>query len=116
MRSAWAVLAVVLLVGCAGRSAARANEEGLAALSRSDYRTAVSAFGEAVKADPSSTRYRYNLGLALGQAGLYQQSVTELETVLRMDPGDVEARRTLGKVQARLDDSRATDVATAIQH
>lgn len=106
----------MVLVGCVGRTAARANEEGLAALNRSDYRTAVKAFGDAVQADPSSTRYRYNLGLALGRAGLYQQSVTELETVLRMDPGDVEARRTLGKVQARLDETRATDVANAIQH
>lgn len=92
------IAAVVLSVGCAGPSAEELNARGKAALNRGDVRAATSAFASAVKASPETSRYRFNLALALTKAGAHQQAATELREAIRLDAANMDARRLLARL------------------
>lgn len=93
---------VSVLIGCGPQLAERASKRGKACYERQDFGCAVAQFGIAVREEPDSLEYRYNLGLALARARAFKQSETELQEVLRKDPGNINARKALATVQATL--------------
>lgn len=104
------------LLACSGQRAERFNAEGRACLDSGNLRCALERFSAAVKVDPASGKYRYNLGLALARAGAYQQAIEELKVVVATDPTDIAARQTLDRVQAALDGQRAADMADNLRN
>lgn len=113
MRNASVVLALIV-VGCTAELAERSNARGRECYERRDYRCAVREFGFAVREEPDVHKYRYNLGLALARAGAFEQSKTELQTLLRMDPGHSDARNLLIRVQANISWSEGNSIATQL--
>ncbi len=68
---------------------------------------AIEAYRKAVSLTPRAIHLRARLGEALGDAGRYDNAVTELTTALREDPNDMNARFNLGKalvLRARSED------------
>lgn len=113
----YAILLVSLLAfGCGGRNAADANARGKAALRSGDTRGAIRAFSEAVKEDPNTSKYRFNLGLALARARVYDQSAASLREAIRLDATNMDARRLLARVDDEIASDRASLVAQEIRN
>lgn len=101
----------LLAVGCAERQAADANARGVECAKRSDLRCAVKEFSEAVKAEPQTAKFHYNLSRALGQSGYYDQAAMEARRALECDPAYADASALLSWIGARIADRQATAVA-----
>jgi Flp pilus assembly protein TadD len=99
MRNIYLAL-LILCVGCASQRAKEANARGLACYANNDFRCAVAEFGAALRDQPDSRRYRYNLAISLSRIGNLSQAETELQTILQKDPADASARKLLTNVQA----------------
>lgn len=102
MPSRIAVVALVVLIGCAPRRAELANMRGKECAASQDLKCAVVQFGIAVKEQPDVNKYRFNLGLALAHSGAFEQAETELQEVVRRDPNHPDARWLLRIIQANL--------------
>lgn len=63
---------------------------------------AISALREAIRLDPSSFESRYNLGVALGEAGDPDGSAEQLRAAVRLNPRDANARSALAQVEQPL--------------
>jgi tetratricopeptide (TPR) repeat protein len=63
---------------------------------------AISAFRAAIRLDPSSFESRYNLGVALGEAGDPAGSAEQLRAAIRLNPDDANARSALAQVEQSL--------------
>lgn len=110
MRYALLLLAL-LTFGCASRQAADANARGVERAKRSDFRGAIKEFAYAVKAQPDSAKYHYNLARALGQSGYFDQAALEAKRALECDPAYADASSLLSWIGARMDDRQAAAVA-----
>ena len=82
--------------------------EGLALDRSGDRKSALETFRRAVQANPESAEAHFGVGrvvLALGQS---QEAAGEFETVLRLQPDNVAARRLLRLAYARAGDKNVT--------
>lgn len=94
-RSALAFAFVMSLTGCDARHAGNYNELGNTRLQAGDARGAVAAFAEAVKLQPGSGKYHFNLGLAYVKLHHYDEASIQFAEAVRLDPADIEASRHL---------------------
>ena len=70
---------------------------------RSEYlNKAISNYKQAIKADPNAKFLSEELSELYLQAGKIREAVSEAEERLRQDPDDLEARRLLGRIYARM--------------
>ncbi len=67
-----------------------------------DVEGAVRAFGEAMRAEPSSAAHPYARGLCLAEAGRMAEAVADLERAVAIDPSFARARYNLELARARL--------------
>lgn len=103
----WVIAVVaILVVGYSGceKEARRLNNTGHAEVKAGNKRAAIEAFAKAVRLKPRVQKYRHDLGRALARAGLWEQSKTELEIALQLDPSNMDTRRLLAFVQRRVQD------------
>jgi tetratricopeptide (TPR) repeat protein len=66
-------------------------------VTRKQYREAVAAFEQALRADPKSATARSGLGAAFLAEGHYDDAIRELKDALRIDPDHVNARLNLAR-------------------
>ena len=70
---------------------------------RSEYlNKAITHYKQAIKADPNAKFLSEELSELYLQAGKIREAVSEAEERLRQDPDDLEARRLLGRIYARM--------------
>jgi tetratricopeptide (TPR) repeat protein len=70
---------------------------------RTEYLSkAISNYKQAIKADPNAKFLSEELSELYLQAGKIREAVSEAEERLRQDPDDLEARRLLGRIYARM--------------
>ena len=62
---------------------------------------ALAAFETATKSNPDSSDAHFNLGKTEFALGMLQESIAELQIVLRIDPDDIQAKRVLSQVYHR---------------
>jgi tetratricopeptide (TPR) repeat protein len=62
---------------------------------------ALAAFETAAKSNPDSSDAHFNLGKTEFALGMLQESIAELQIVLRIDPDDIQAKRVLSQVYHR---------------
>jgi tetratricopeptide (TPR) repeat protein len=74
---------------------------GAEARNRGDAQGAVAHYLEAVRGNAASADMRYNLGLALTEAGLTAEGIGELRMALHLNPAKAEARLLLARSLAR---------------
>jgi tetratricopeptide (TPR) repeat protein len=74
---------------------------GLLALQRQETELALKAYETATLLQPEATLARYNLALALWQAGYPVDAANELASVLKSDPEEIRAFLTLGNLYAQ---------------
>lgn len=86
---------ILLLIGCAGQRAERANKDGNALLKAGKTEAAVAAFASAVQAKPDVGKYHYNLGVAYARLSHYDEASRQFAEAVRLDPADIEASRLL---------------------
>lgn len=67
-------------------------------IERRDTKCAISAFREAVKRNPKLLEARYNLGLALSEAGDHAGAVEHLRAAAQLKPGDTNIQAVLSTV------------------
>lgn len=114
MRLLTVVLALVV-VGCAGRNAADANARGVECGRLGNEICAVREFAVAVELDGANPKYRRNLAIALARSGQFEQAAAELQMILRDDPDNIEARKSLAAVNESLRELQAVAVAEQLR-
>ncbi|HEY6000287.1 MAG TPA: tetratricopeptide repeat protein [bacterium] len=70
---------------------------GAEARKRGDAQAAVAHYREAVRGNTASADMRYNLGLALAEAGLTAEAISELRMALHLNPAKAEATLLLAR-------------------
>src|SRR3954451_25064728 len=75
---------------------AAANELGAWFAQKGDLTCAIQSFENAVKANPDSLDGRYNLGLALTEAGNSARAARELQILARREPNVARVHAALG--------------------
>lgn len=81
-------------------SAVAAENRGLSALERGDYRGAIEAFRQGLTYAPDNAAIRHELGTALFVSGDPQGALDELTEVTRRSPGFTKAHYSLGMLLA----------------
>jgi len=85
LRRAATALMLALCIGCAA-SAASYTRQGYVLWHRGDYDAAISAFDQALKADPDDAEAYYGRGRAHGAAGQYDAAIADYTSAIRLDP------------------------------
>lgn len=94
--------------------AEQASGRGETCLAQRNTRCAVTAFSEAIAAQPSMAKYHYKLGVALGRAGVPDQAADEFRAALKLDPALPDARRCLALATRLIEDRKAEAAAAAL--
>jgi predicted Zn-dependent protease len=68
--------------------------------------SAIEALQQAVKLDPSSSRYRLKLGKTLGEDKQFQNAIVELKEAIRLDPGNADAHYSLARAYKQVGEDR----------
>jgi tetratricopeptide (TPR) repeat protein len=68
--------------------------------------SAIEALQQAVRLDPSSSRYRLKLGKTLGEGKQYQNAIAELKEAIRLDPGNSEAHYSLARAYKQVGEAK----------
>ncbi len=76
--------------------------QGNEAAAKGDFEVAEEAFEQAVAADPSNAKARYNLGLARQNLGDPEGAIASYVRAIRQDPALVEAYINLGNLYGEL--------------
>lgn len=113
MKRAGIIVAVLVALGCAGQRAERLYQEGKAKLS-SNRREAIRLIAEASRTQPDNPKYHHGLGAVLANSGMLEQAKAELETAVRLDPTNIEARRVLESVTNNISTQQAADIAVQL--
>lgn len=74
------------------------------AMSAGDYAAAVTELRKVTTAAPQMARARFLLGVALAAQGNLEQASSELNSVVRQSPENMEARELQARLRMRLDD------------
>ncbi|HKQ77896.1 MAG TPA: tetratricopeptide repeat protein [Blastocatellia bacterium] len=74
-------------------------DDGLEALGRGDYQTAVAHLRRAIRERPLRIRAHYYLGRALFRLQRYREALTAFEDLLRFDPENLLAHYEIGKLR-----------------
>lgn len=82
--------------------------EGLALDRSGDRNSALASFRRAVEANPESPEAHFGAGRLLLALGRAQEAASELETVLRLQPGNLAARRLLRVAHGRTGNKNLT--------
>ena len=78
-------------------------EQASALGNRGDFATkAIDHFKQAIKADPSATFLSDELSDLYIQSGKLREAVVDSEEALKLNPNDLNARRVLGRIYARM--------------
>lgn len=113
-------LLALVVVACSGRKAEEAAERAGQCVDRRNWNCAVGWYGEAARLDPENAKHYYNLGVALGQLGAYEQSAEAFRAALRVDPAYPKARTGLEWAIRASDQTRASltaeEVRRALRH
>jgi len=72
--------------------------DGLEAVGKGDYQTAVAHFRRALRERPMRIRAHYYLGRALIRLQLYREALTAFEELLKFDPENLPAHYEIGKL------------------
>ena len=72
-----------------------AYQAGAAAAANNDFKTAEAQFEKVVRLAPQIEEGHSALGAALAHLGKFQQAIKELETALKLKPGDLAAQTNL---------------------
>jgi Flp pilus assembly protein TadD len=91
--------------------ARRANDRGKACSAAKQTDCAIREFSTAVRLQPNSPRYHFNLGSALANASLFDQAAMEFRETLRLQPDYPRASVYLTRVQTRIQERGAAVVA-----
>jgi tetratricopeptide (TPR) repeat protein len=75
-----------------------AYDDGLEAVGKGDYRTAVAHLRRAIRERPLRIRAHYYLGRALFRLQLYREALTAFEELLKFDPENLLAHYEIGKL------------------
>lgn len=77
--------------------------------SRKDYAGYIQDLNQLVLLSPMSKKsmYQFERGKAYLNTGLYEQAIQDFEAVVRMDPGDTEARQNMQLAMQRLSNLKA---------
>jgi TonB family protein len=75
-----------------------AYDDGLEAIGKGDYRTAVTGLRRAIRERPLRIRAHYYLGRALFHLQLYGEALTAFEELLKFDPENLLAHYEIGKL------------------
>lgn len=75
-----------------------AYDDGLEAVGKGDYRTAVTHLRRAIRERPLRIRAHYYLGRALFRLQLYREAFTAFEELLKFDPENLLAHYEIGKL------------------
>ncbi len=78
-----------------GLAASRLNNEGIELEKSGDTRAALTKYRAALDLDPTGFGFELNYGLALCRIGRWEDGVTELREVLRLDPDNAVAAKAL---------------------
>ena len=78
-----------------GLAASGLNSEGIAREKSGDVRSALAKYRAALDLDPTGYGFRLNYALALCRLGRWQDGITELREVLRVDPDNANAAKAL---------------------
>lgn len=65
------------------------------------FDAAVGAWNDALKLNPSDSRARYNLGIALARTGKFNQAIAEYQKALEINPDFAEVHNNLGVALGR---------------
>jgi tetratricopeptide (TPR) repeat protein len=76
-------------------AATATNNQGVELEKGGDLEGALAKYREAARLNPAQTVFRRNLGLALCRLGRWQEGITELREVLKMNPNDADATQAL---------------------
>lgn len=87
-----------------GLTASGLNSDGIQLEKSGDVRGALAKYRAALDLDPTGYGFRLNYALALCRLGRWQDGITELREVLRVDPDNADAARAL---YIALDQTRA---------
>ncbi len=74
------------------------NNDGLAAMQRSDPTAAIASFRQAVQCNPGEIAFRHNLALALKRSGNAAEALTAWREVMGLAPTDPQAPYSAGLV------------------
>jgi len=78
-----------------GFAASGLNSEGIQLEKSGDIRGALAKYRAALDLDPTGYGFRLNYGLVLCRLGRWQDGITELREVLRVDPDNADAAKAL---------------------
>jgi tetratricopeptide (TPR) repeat protein len=76
----------------------QALKDGMDAVGREDYQTAVALFRQALSERPLKIRAHYYLGRALIRLQMYREALAAFEELLKLDPENLPAHYEIGKL------------------
>lgn len=68
-----------------------------------DYLKVMKTFQQIILDDPNNAEAYYNLGVAYGELGQYQEAIEALEQAIRIDPNEPDAYYNLGIAYSELE-------------